>query len=81
MRTLQLSQLLHKIQQAQKVLVKILKVAFLSRMVQVEGCGLLHLLAVSLLVFEFLFQGSPAALSVVPLTVHLLRDLFQLLLN
>lgn len=42
---------------------------------------LLHLLIVFLLVLEFLLQGSSAALSVVSLTAHLLRDLFQFLLN
>lgn len=42
---------------------------------------LLHLLTVSLFVLEFLLQGSSAALSVVSLTVHLIRHLFELLLH
>lgn len=40
-----------------------------------------HLLTVSLLVLELLLQSSSAALSVVPLTVHLICHLLELLLK
>lgn len=47
----------------------------------IDRSHLSHLLTVPLLVLQFLLQSSSAALSVVPLTVHLIRHLFQLLFN